>query len=67
MHDVDCASERIRSLSATEYSEPMASAKSVSSWGAGIGVAVRRAHDAERNIASRTPYRAIVRLRLAAA
>ena len=60
VYDVDCANERIRSLSATEYSEPMASARSVSSW--------ERESDwlyvaptTGTNIASRTPYRAIVR------
>jgi len=60
VYDVDCASERIRSLSATEYSEPMAGAKSMNSW--------ERESDwlyvaptTGTNIASRTPYRAIVK------
>lgn len=60
VYDVDCASERIRSLSATEYSEPMAGAKSVNSWereSDWLYVAPKTG----TNIASRTPYRAIVR------
>ena len=60
VYDVDCASERIRSLSATEYSEPMASAKSVSSWER-ESEWLYVAPTTGTNIASRTPYRAIVR------
>lgn len=59
-YEIQCSAERLRSVSATEHSEPMAQGKVVRSW--------ERASDwhyvAPRtgsNIPSRTPYRPIVR------
>jgi hypothetical protein len=60
VYEIDCARERLRSLSATEYSEPMAQGKTVNSW--------ERESDwlyvaptTGSNIPSRTPYRPIVK------
>src|SRR6266446_4009344 len=59
-YDIDCAGERLRSVAGTEYSEPMAQGKSVNSWereSEWLYVAPRTGS----NIASRTPYRSILR------
>ena len=60
LYDLQCAAERLRSVSATEYAEPMAKGNRVNAW--------ERVSDwhyvAPRtgsNIPSRTPYRLIVR------
>lgn len=60
MYEIDCTRERLRSLSATEHSEPMAQGKSVNSW--------ERESDwlyvaptTGSNIPSRTPYRPLVK------
>ena len=58
-YEVDCAAERLRSVAATEYTEPMAQGKSANSWereSAWLYVAPRTGS----NIPSRTPYRAIL-------
>ena len=60
LYEIDCTNERLRSLSATEYSEPMAQGKTVSSWereSEWLYVAPRTGS----NIPSRTPYRPIVK------
>ena len=60
MYEFDCSGERLRSVSATEHSEPMAQGKSVNSW----------ERESEwlfvtpttgSNIPSRSPYRPILR------
>jgi len=59
-YDIDCAGERLRSVGATEYSEPMAQGKSVNSWAdesEWLYVAPRTGS----NIPSRTPYKPILR------
>jgi hypothetical protein len=59
-YEVDCAAERLRSVSGTEYTEPMARGRSLASWereSEWLYVTPRTG----TNIASRTPYRAIVR------
>jgi hypothetical protein len=58
-YEVDCAAERLRSVAATGYTEPMAQGKSVNSWGREsewLYVAPRTGS----NIRPRTPYRAIL-------
>ena len=58
-YEVDCAGERLRSVAATEYTEPMARGKSANSWerqSEWLYVAPRTGS----NIVSRTPYRAIL-------
>jgi hypothetical protein len=60
VYDIDCGGERLRSLSATEHSEPMAAGKPVHSWereSDWLYVAPRTGS----NIPSRTTYRAIFR------
>ena len=59
-YEIDCGGERLRSVAATEYSEPMAQGKSVNSWESEsewLYVAPRTGS----NIASRTPYRPILK------
>ena len=59
-YEIDCTEERLRSLSVTEHSEPMAGGKSVNSWereSEWIYVAPRTGS----NIPSRTTYRTIFR------
>lgn len=59
-YDVDCAGERLRSVAAAEYTEPMAKGTSANSWERAsewLYVAPRTGS----NIASRTHYRAIHR------
>jgi hypothetical protein len=59
-YEIDCTEERLRSLSVTEHSEPMAAGKSVNSWereSEWMYVAPRTGS----NIASRTTYRTILR------
>jgi hypothetical protein len=59
-YEIDCAAERLRSLSVTEHSEPMAGGKSVNSWereSEWLYVAPRTGS----NISSRTAYRTILR------
>jgi hypothetical protein len=58
-YEIDCAGARLRSVAATEYTEPMAQGKSANSWeseSAWLYVAPRTGS----NISSRTPYRAIL-------
>jgi hypothetical protein len=58
-YDIDCAGGRLRSVAATEYTEPMAQGKSATSWereSAWLYVAPRTGS----NVPSRTPYRAIL-------
>ena len=60
LYEIDCTAERLRSLSATEYSEPMAGGKSVNSWereSDWLYVAPRTGS----NIPSRTAYTPILR------
>ena len=60
LYEVDCTAERLRSLSATEHSEPMAQGNVVNSW-------ERQSEwlyvtpTTGSNIPSRTPYRPIVK------
>ena len=60
LYEVDCTAERLRSLSATEHSEPMAQGNVVKSW-------ERQSEwlyvtpTTGSNIPSRTPYRPIVK------
>ena len=59
-YDVDCAGERLRSVAATGYSEPMAQGKRVNSWESEtewLYIAPRTG----TSIPSRTPYRPILR------
>jgi len=59
-YEIDCAGERLRSVAATEYSQPMAQGASVNSWereSEWLSVASRTGS----NIPSRTPYRPILR------
>jgi hypothetical protein len=60
LYEIDCAGERLRSLSATEHSEPMAQGKSVYSWER-ESEWLYVAPTTGSNIASRTPYRPIVK------
>jgi len=58
-YEVDCAGGRLRSVAATEYTEPMVQGMSANSWereSEWLYVAPRTGS----NIASRTPYRAIL-------
>ena len=58
-YEIDCAGERLRSVAATEYAEPMAQGKSANAWESEsewLYVAPRTGS----NIRSRTPYRAIL-------
>ena len=60
MYDVDCGRERLRSLSGTEYAEPMAQGKNLNSWereSEWLYVAPQTGS----SIPPRTPYRPIVR------
>lgn len=59
-YEVNCSAQRLRSVSATEYSQPLAQGNSVNSW--------QRESDwlyiepiTGTNIPARTPYRAIVK------
>ena len=60
LYEIDCTAERLRSLSATEHSEPMAQGNVVNSW-------ERQSEwlyvtpTTGSNIPSRTPYRPIVK------
>ena len=59
-YEIDCAAERLRSVAATEYSEPMAQGKSLNSWereSEWLYVAPRTG----TSIPPRTPYRPILR------
>jgi surface-adhesin protein E len=59
-YEIDCAGQRLRSIAATEHSEPMAQGKSVSSWireSDWLYLAPRTGS----NIAPQTPYRPILR------
>jgi hypothetical protein len=59
-YEIDCASERLKSLAATEYSESMAQGSVVKSWeseSTWLYVAPRTGS----NIPSRTPYLPILR------
>lgn len=59
-YEIQCATERLRSVAATEHSEPMAQGKVVRSWERASDwhyVAARTGS----NIPSRTPYWSIVR------
>ena len=60
MYEFDCAEQRLRSLSATEYSEPMGKGKSVNSWER-ESEWLYVAPTTGSNIPSRTPYRPILR------
>lgn len=60
LYEIDCAGERLKSLAATEHSEPMAQGKTLNSW--------ERESDwlyvapvTGSSLPSRTPYRPIVR------
>jgi hypothetical protein len=58
-YEVDCAGERLRSVSAMEYTQPMAQGTSANSWqreSEWLYIAPRTGS----NIRSRTPYRAIL-------
>jgi hypothetical protein len=59
-YDIDCAGERLRSVSASEYAEPMSQGKALNAWEresewAYVGVTTGS------SIAPRTPYRPIVK------
>lgn len=59
-YEIDCSGQRLRSLSATEHSEPMARGRSVNSWereSEWLYVAPRTG----TNIPSNAAYRAILR------
>jgi hypothetical protein len=60
LYEIDCTSERLRSLSATEHSEPMAQGKSVNSWER-ESEWLYVAPPTGSNLPSRTPYRPIVK------
>lgn len=60
LYEIDCAAERLRSLSATEHSEPMAQGKSVNSWER-ESEWMYVAPITGSNIPSRTPYRPMVK------
>jgi hypothetical protein len=58
-YEIDCAGERLRSVAAIEYTEPMARGTSTNSWereSEWLYLAPRTGS----NIRSRTPYRAIL-------
>jgi hypothetical protein len=58
-YEIDCAGERLRSVAAMEYTEPMAQGTSANSWekeSEWLYVVPRTGS----NIRSRTPYRAIL-------
>ena len=60
LYEIDCAGERMKSLSVMEHSEPMAGGKSVNSWereSEWLNVAPRTGS----NISSSTTYRTILR------
>ncbi|HXX85203.1 MAG TPA: surface-adhesin E family protein [Casimicrobiaceae bacterium] len=59
-YEIDCSGERLRSLSVTEYSEPMAQGKSVNSWES-ESVWLYAAPKTGSHIPARAPYRQIVR------
>jgi hypothetical protein len=59
-YEINCSAERLRSVSATEYSQPLAQGNSVNSW--------QRESDwlyiepiTGTNIPARTPYRSLVK------
>jgi hypothetical protein len=60
MYEIDCAGERLRSVAAIEYTEPMAQGKSANSW-EGDSEWLYLAPRTGSNIRSRTPYRAILK------
>jgi hypothetical protein len=60
LYEIDCSGQRLRSLSATEYSEPMGQGKSVNSWER-ESEWLYVAPTTGSNLPSRTPYRPIVR------
>jgi hypothetical protein len=60
LYEIDCTGERLRSLSATEHSEPMAQGKSVNSWER-ESEWLYIAPQTGTNIPPRTPYRSIVK------
>jgi hypothetical protein len=60
LYEIDCTGERLRSLSASEHSEPMAQGKSVNSWER-ESEWLYVAPTTGSNIPSRTPYRPIVK------
>src|SRR5271165_3615187 len=59
-YEIDCTGERLRSVAATEYLEPMAQGKSVHSWER-QSEWLYVAPSTGSNIPSRTPYRLILR------
>ena len=60
LYEIDCNAERLRSLSATEHSEPMAQGTPVHSWER-ESEWMYVAPITGSNIPSRTPYRPIVK------
>ena len=60
LYEIDCALERLRTLSTTDYSEPMGQGKDMASWEGESGWLSVAALTGS-NIPPRTPYRQIVR------
>jgi hypothetical protein len=60
-YEIDCAEERLRSIAGTEHPDSMAQGNSVNSWQR-VSEWLYVAQRTGSSIASRTPYRPIVRL-----
>jgi hypothetical protein len=60
LYEIDCALERLRSLSITEYSDPMGQGNDMGSWEGESGWLPVAALTGS-NLPPRTPYRQIVR------